>query len=208
MSTGVIKKVAGPLVIAEGMRDCNMFDVVHVSNMNLIGEVIEMHGDRASIQVYEETSGLGPGEPVVSTGNQLSVELGPGLIESIYDGIQRPLDDIMKVSGNNLSRGISVPALKRDKVWQFSATAKVGDKVIGGDVIGTVQETEIVLHKIMVPAGISGTIKEINSGEYKVTDTVAIVEDEKGEKHELSLMQKWPVRIGRPYKQKLSLIRA
>ena len=185
MSTGVIKKVAGPLVIAEGMRDCNMFDVVHVSNMNLIGEVIEMHGDRASIQVYEETSGLGPGEPVVSTG-------------------KRPLDDIMKVSGNNLSRGISVPALKRDKVWQFSATAKVGDKVTGGDVIGTVQETEIVLHKIMVPAGISGTIKEINSGEYKVTDTVAIVEDEKGEKHELSLMQKWPVRIGRPYKQKLS----
>ena len=204
MSTGVIKKVAGPLVIAEGMRDCNMFDVVHVSNMNLIGEVIEMHGDRASIQVYEETSGLGPGEPVVSTGNQLSVELGPGLIESIYDGIQRPLDDIMKVSGNNLSRGISVPALKRDKVWQFSASAKVGDKVTGGDVIGTVQETEIVLHKIMVPAGISGVIKEINSGEYKVTDTVAIVEDEKGEKHELSLMQKWPVRIGRPYQQKLS----
>ena len=204
MSTGVIKKVAGPLVIAEGMRDCNMFDVVHVSNMNLIGEVIEMHGDRASIQVYEETSGLGPGEPVVSTGNQLSVELGPGLIESIYDGIQRPLDDIMKVSGNNLSRGISVPALKRDRVWQFSATAKVGDKVIGGDVIGTVQETDIVLHKIMVPAGVSGTIKEINSGEYKVTDTVAIVEDDKGEKHELSLMQKWPVRIGRPYKQKLS----
>ena len=163
MSTGVIKKVAGPLVIAEGMRDCNMFDVVHVSNMNLIGEVIEMHGDRASIQVYEETSGLGPGEPVVSTGNQLSVELGPGLIESIYDGIQRPLDDIMKVSGNNLSRGISVPALKRDKLWQFSASAKVGDKVTGGDVIGTVQETEIVLHKIMVPAGISGLIKEINS---------------------------------------------
>ena len=204
MSTGVIKKVAGPLVIAEGMRDCNMFDVVHVSNMNLIGEVIEMHGDRASIQVYEETSGLGPGEPVVSTGNQLSVELGPGLIESIYDGIQRPLDDIMKVSGNNLSRGISVPALKRDKLWQFSASAKVGDKVTGGDVIGTVQETEIVLHKIMVPAGISGVIKEINSGEYKVTDTVAVVEDEKGERHELSLMQKWPVRIGRPYQQKLS----
>ena len=204
MSTGVIKKVAGPLVIAEGMRDCNMFDVVHVSNMNLIGEVIEMHGDRASIQVYEETSGLGPGEPVVSTGNQLSVELGPGLIESIYDGIQRPLDDIMKVSGNNLSRGISVPALKRDKVWQFDACAKVGDKVTGGDVIGTVQETDIVLHKIMVPAGISGTIKEINGGEYHVTDTVAIIEDEKGEKHELSLMQKWPVRIGRPYQRKLS----
>ncbi|WP_316607474.1 V-type ATP synthase subunit A [uncultured Ruminococcus sp.] len=204
MSTGVIKKVAGPLVIADGMRDCNMFDVVHVSNMNLIGEVIEMHGDRASIQVYEETSGLGPGEPVVSTGNQLSVELGPGLIESIYDGIQRPLDDIMKVSGNNLSRGVSVPALKRDRVWQFKAEKAVGDKVEPGDVIGTVQETEIVLHKIMVPVGMGGVIKEIKSGEYHVTDTVAITENEKGERFELTLMQKWPVRIGRPYKQKLS----
>ena len=204
MSTGVIKKVAGPLVIADGMRDCNMFDVVHVSNMNLIGEVIEMHGDRASIQVYEETSGLGPGEPVVSTGNQLSVELGPGLIESIYDGIQRPLDDIMKVSGNNLSRGVSVPALKRDRVWQFKAEKAVGDKVEPGDVIGTVQETEIVLHKIMVPVGMGGVIKEIKSGEYHVTDTVAVTENEKGERFELTLMQKWPVRIGRPYKQKLS----
>ncbi len=167
MSTGVIKKVAGPLVIADGMRDCNMFDVVHVSNMNLIGEVIEMHGDRASIQVYEETSGLGPGEPVVSTGSQLSVELGPGLIESIYDGIQRPLDDIMKVSGNNLSRGISVPALKRDKVWQFNAVAKVGDRVEPGDVLGTVQETEIVEHKIMVPDKKGGVIKDIKSGGYE-----------------------------------------
>ena len=204
MSTGVIRKVAGPLVIAEGMRDCNMYDVVHVSKMNLVGEVIEMHGDLASIQVYEETSGLGPGEPVVSTGSQLSVELGPGLIESIYDGIQRPLDDIMKVSGNNLSRGISVPALKRDKVWQFKATAKVGDKVSAGDVIGAVQETDIVLHKIMVPAKISGVIKEISSGEYTVTDTVAKVEDEAGSIHELTLMQKWPVRIGRPYQKKLS----
>ena len=204
MSTGVIRKVAGPLVIADGMRECNMYDVVHVSNMNLVGEVIEMHGDAASIQVYEETSGLGPGEPVVSTGTQLSVELGPGLIESIYDGIQRPLDDIMKVSGNNLNRGVSVPALKRDKVWQFKATAKVGDKVEGGDTIGTVQETEIVLHKIMVPAGVSGVIRDIRSGEYTVTDTVATVEDEKGNTHELSLMQKWPVRIGRPYKKKLS----
>ena len=204
MSTGVIKKVAGPLVIADGMRDCNMFDVVHVSNMNLIGEVIEMHGDRASIQVYEETSGLGPGEPVVSTGSQLSVELGPGLIESIYDGIQRPLDDIMKVSGNNLSRGISVPALKRDKVWQFNAVAKVGDRVEPGDVLGTVQETEIVEHKIMVPDKKGGVIKDIKSGGYKVEDTVAVVENDKGERFELTLMQKWPVRIGRPYKQKLS----
>ena len=204
MSTGVIKKVAGPLVIADGMRDCNMFDVVHVSNMNLIGEVIEMHGDRASIQVYEETSGLGPGEPVVSTGSQLSVELGPGLIESIYDGIQRPLDDIMKVSGNNLSRGISVPALKRDKIWQFKAAASVGDRVEAGDVLGTVQETEIVEHKIMVPDKKGGVIKDIKSGEYKVEDTVAVVENDKGERFELTLMQKWPVRIGRPYKQKLS----
>ena len=204
MSTGIIKKVAGPLVIAEGMRECNMYDVVHVSNLNLVGEVIEMHGDKASIQVYEETSGLGPGEPVVSTGSQLSVELGPGLIESIYDGIQRPLDDIMKVSGNNLSRGISVPALKRDRVWQFKAVADVGDKVSSGDVIGTVQETEIVLHRIMVPNGVSGVVKSIKSGEYKVEDTVATVEDESGKIHELSLMQKWPVRIGRPYKKKLS----
>lgn len=204
MSTGIIKKVAGPLVIAEGMRDVNMFDVVHVSNQKLVGEVIEMHGDLASIQVYEETSGLGPGEPVVSTGSQLSVELGPGLIESIYDGIQRPLDDIMKVSGNNLARGVSVPALKRDRVWQFNATAKAGDKVSSGDVIGTVQETEIVLQKIMVPNGVSGTIKSINSGEYKVTDTVAVIESENGDLTDVSLMQKWPVRIGRPYKRKLS----
>ena len=204
MSTGVIKKVAGPLVIAEGMRECNMFDVVHVSKMNLVGEVIEMHGDLASIQVYEETSGLGPGEPVVSTGSQLSVELGPGLIQSIYDGIQRPLDDIMKVSGNNLSRGISVPALKRDRVWQFKAVAKTGDRVESGDVIGTVQETDIVMHKIMVPAKLKGVIKDIHSGEYTVTDTVATLEDEDGKLHELTLMQKWPVRIGRPYKQKLS----
>jgi V/A-type H+-transporting ATPase subunit A len=204
MSTGVIKKVAGPLVIAEGMRDCNMYDVVHVSNMNLVGEVIEMHGDLASIQVYEETSGLGPGEPVVSTGSQLSVELGPGLIQSIYDGIQRPLDDIMKVSGNNLSRGVSVPALKRDKKWLFNATAKIGDAVVAGDVIGTVQETDIVLHKIMIPAGISGRITDISSGSYTVTDTVAVVTADNGDKHEITLMQKWPVRIGRPYKKKLS----
>jgi len=204
MNTGVIKKVAGPLVIAEGMRECNMYDVVHVSGMNLVGEVIEMHGDLASIQVYEETSGLGPGEPVVSTGSQLSVELGPGLIQSIYDGIQRPLDDIMEISGNNLSRGISVPALKRDKKWQFRAEVKAGDRIEAGDVIGTVQETEIVLHKIMVPHGVSGTVKDINSGEYVVTDTVAVITGDDGEEHNIALMQKWPVRIGRPYKKKLS----
>ncbi|HHZ05678.1 MAG TPA: V-type ATP synthase subunit A [Clostridiales bacterium] len=204
MSTGVIKKVAGPLVIAEGMRDANMFDVVRVSKQRLIGEIIEMHGANASIQVYEETSGLGPGEPVESTNAPLSVELGPGLISSIYDGIQRPLDDIMKLSGSNLKRGVEVPSLKRDTVWQFNATAKVGDKVVGGDVIGTVQETAIVLHKIMIPVKISGTVKSIKSGKYTVTDTVAVLTTDKGEDVNITLMQKWPVRVGRPYKEKLS----
>lgn len=163
MSTGTIKKVAGPLVIAEGMRDANMFDVVRVSNQRLIGEIIEMHGDKASIQVYEETSGLGPGEPVESTNAPLSVELGPGLIRSIYDGIQRPLDDIMKLSGNNLQRGVEVASLKRDTVWEFKATAKVGDYVTGGDVIGTVQETDIVLHKIMIPLKVQGTLNQFQA---------------------------------------------
>ena len=202
MGTGVIKKVAGPLVIAEGMRDANMFDVVRVSNQRLIGEIIEMHGDEASIQVYEETSGLGPGEPVESMDVPMSVELGPGLISSIYDGIQRPLDDIMKISGNSLKRGVEVPSLKRNLKWQFVPTAKVGDVVESGDVIGTVQETPIVEQKIMVPYGIQGTIKEIKAGEFTVEEVVAIVETEKGNK-ELTLMQKWPVRKGRPYKKKL-----
>ncbi len=202
MGTGVIKKVAGPLVIAEGMRDANMFDVVRVSNQRLIGEIIEMHGDEASIQVYEETSGLGPGEPVESMDVPMSVELGPGLISSIYDGIQRPLDDIMKISGNSLKRGVEVPSLKRNLKWQFVPTAKVGDVVESGDVIGTVQETPIVEQKIMVPYGIQGTIKEIKAGEFTVEEVVAIVETEKGDK-ELTLMQKWPVRKGRPYKKKL-----
>ena len=161
MATGKIKKVAGPLVIAEGMRDANMYDVVRVSESRLIGEIIEMHGDQASVQVYEETSGLAPGAPVESTGMPLSVELGPGLISSIYDGIQRPLDDIMKICGNNLKRGVEVPSLKRDIKWTFVPTAKVGDKVSAGDVIGTVQETVVVTQKIMVPYGVTGTIKEI-----------------------------------------------
>lgn len=203
MSKGTIKKVAGPLVIAEGMRDANMFDVVRVSDQRLIGEIIEMHGDRASIQVYEETSGLGPGEPVESTGAPLSVELGPGLISSIFDGIQRPLDDIMKVSGNNLQRGVEVPSLKRDIKWHFNPTKKVGDKVASGDIIGTVQETDIVLHSIMVPYGTEGTIKSISEGDYTVTETVAVVETANGDKP-LTLMQKWPVRTGRPYAKKLS----
>ena len=202
MSTGVIKKVAGPLVIAEGMRDANMFDVVRVSDQRLIGEIIEMHGDEASIQVYEETSGLGPGEPVESMEVPMSVELGPGLITSIYDGIQRPLDDIMKVSGNNLKRGVEVPSLKRDLKWEFVPTVKAGDEVEAGDVIGTVQETVLVQQKIMVPYGVKGTVKEIKSGEFTVEEVVAVVETEKGDR-ELTLMQKWPVRRGRPYQKKL-----
>ena len=203
MSKGIIKKVAGPLVIAEGMRDANMFDVVRVSKQRLIGEVIEMHGDQASIQVYEETAGLGPGEPVESTGMPLSVELGPGLIKSIYDGIQRPLDDIMKVTGGNLlKRGVEVPALKRDLVWHFNPMAKPGDEVEAGDIIGTVQETAIVLHKIMVPYGVAGKIKSITEGDYTVEQAVAVIETKNGDK-EVTLMQKWPVRSGRPYKEKL-----
>ena len=202
MSTGVIKKVAGPLVIATGMRDANMFDVVRVSNQRLIGEIIEMHGDEASIQVYEETSGLGPGEPVESMGVPLSVELGPGLITSIYDGIQRPLDDIMKISGNSLKRGVEVPSLKRDLKWEFVPVAKVGDEVETGDVLGTVQETIVVQQKIMVPYGVKGKVKEIKAGEFTVEEVVAVIETENGDK-ELTMMQKWPVRRGRPYQKKL-----
>ncbi len=203
MSNGTITKVSGPLVIASGMRDANMYDVVRVSDQRLIGEIIEMHEDKASIQVYEETSGLGTGEPVESTGAPLSVELGPGLITSIFDGIQRPLEEIMKVAGTNLTRGIEVPSLNREKVWHFTPTVKVGDSVVSGDIVGTVQETDIVVHKIMVPPSISGKIKSINEGDYKVTDVVAIVETPDGEK-EVGLMQKWPVRVGRPYSKKLS----
>ena len=202
MSIGTIKKVAGPLVIASGMRDANMFDVVRVSNQRLIGEIIEMHGDEASVQVYEETSGLGPGEPVESMNVPMSVELGPGLISSIYDGIQRPLDDIMKLSGNNLKRGVEVPSLKRDLKWNFVPVAKVGDQVEPGDVLGTVQETASVVQKIMVPVGTAGTVKEIKAGEFTVEEVVAVVATEDGDK-ELTMMQRWPVRKGRPYQEKL-----
>ncbi len=199
----MIKKVAGPLVIAEGMRDANMFDVVRVSNQRLIGEIIEMHGDEASVQVYEETSGLGPGEPVESMGVPMSVELGPGLIASIYDGIQRPLDDIMKVTGgNSLKRGVEVPSLKRDLKWEFVPVAKVGDEVEEGDILGTVQETIVVQQKIMVPPGVKGTIKEIKAGSFTVEETVAVLSTPNGDK-ELTMMQKWPVRKGRPYVKKL-----
>ena len=180
MTEGTITKVAGPLVIAEGMRDADMFDVVRVSDKRLIGEIIEMHGDKASIQVYEETAGLGPGEKVVSTGKPLSVELGPGLIGSIFDGIQRPLAEIMKVSGTNLQRGVEVPALPRDKKWHFTPEKKVGDAVKGGDTVGTVQETAIVSHKIMLPNKMSGKIVEIAEGDFTVEDIVYKVETEKG----------------------------
>lgn len=202
MSSGIVKKVAGPLVIATGMRDANMFDVVRVSNQRLIGEIIEIHGDEASIQVYEETSGLGPGEPVESMEVPMSVELGPGLISSIYDGIQRPLDDIMKLSGNSLKRGVEVPSLKRNLKWTFVPLVSVGDEVEPGDVIGTVQETPVVQQKIMVPYDIKGTIKEIKTGDFTVEEIVAVVKTDAGEKN-LTLMQKWPVRKGRPYKKKL-----
>ncbi len=200
---GKIKKVAGPLVIATGMRNADMFDVVRVSDKRLIGEIIEMHGDEASIQVYEETSGLGPGEPVESMDVPLSVELGPGLMGSIYDGIQRPLTKILEVTGSNLlDRGVEVPSLDREAKWDFVATAAVGDKVVAGDIIGTVKETSVVTQKIMVPYGIEGTIKSITSGSFTVEETVAVVETAAGDKN-LTLMQKWPVRKGRPYQKKL-----
>ena len=203
MSRGVIKKVAGPLVIATGMRDANMFDVVRVSEQRLIGEIIEIHGDEASIQVYEETAGLGPGEPVESVNAPLSVELGPGLTSSIYDGIQRPLNKIMEVThSNRLSRGIEVAALDREAKWEFVPTAAVGDEVEPGDVIGTVAETSVVTQKIMVPVGVKGTIKEIRSGSFTVEETVCVVKTADGDR-ELTMMQKWPVRQGRPYKKKL-----
>ncbi|MBR2099831.1 MAG: V-type ATP synthase subunit A, partial [Eubacterium sp.] len=204
MSKGTILKVSGPLVVAKDMRDANMFDVVRVSEHRLIGEIIEMHGDKASIQVYEDTSGLGTGEPVESTNEPLSVELGPGLIKGIFDGIQRPLEKIMELSGNNLERGIEVPSLSRDVKWHFNASAKIGDKVKAGDELGFVQETDIVRHKIMVPPKMRGTVKEISEGDFTVTDTVAVLEGENGETFNLTLMQKWPVRQGRPYKKKLS----
>jgi V/A-type H+-transporting ATPase subunit A len=204
MSKGTIKKVAGPLVVAEGMRDANMFDVVRVSEQRLIGEIIEIHGDQASIQVYEETSGLGPGEPVESTGAPLSVELGPGLIGSIFDGIQRPLVDIMEATGTNLKRGVEIPPLKRNLKWHFVPTVTVGAVVEAGDILGTVMETDIVTQKIMLPYQKQGTIKSIKEGDFTVTDTIAVLEKADGTTENITLMQKWPVRIGRPYKQKLS----
>ena len=200
---GKIVKVSGPLVVATGMEEANMADVVRVGEQRLIGEILTMTGDSASIQVYEETSGLGPGAEVVTTGAPLSVELGPGLVENIYDGIQRPLEEIMKkVQGNNLPRGVEVPALDREKKWEFVPTVQAGAQVVGGDVIGTVQETSSILHKIMIPPKMKGKILSIQSGAFTVTETVAVLEQEDGSQVELPMMQKWPVRVGRPYKRK------
>jgi len=201
MAEGRIIKVSGPLVVAEGMSDAKMYEVVRVSDKRLIGEIIELRGDKASIQVYEETSGLGPGEPVYLTGSPLSVELGPGLIEAIYDGIQRPLDVLVQKVGNRITRGVDVVALGRERKWDFVPTVAVGTMVEPGDIIGTVQETIVVTHKIMIPPGISGKLIEIKEGSFTVEETIARVETTSGVK-DITMMQKWPVRQGRPYKEK------
>ena len=203
MNQGKIVKVSGPLVVAEGMQNADMFDVVRVGEQGLIGEIIEMRGGAASIQVYEETAGLGPGAKVVTTGVPLSVELGPGMIESIYDGIQRPLTKMLELTGTNITRGVDVKPLSRDKKWTFVPTAVVGQEVEAGDIIGTVQETVIVQLKIMVPYGVKGTVAEIKGGDFTVEDIVCVVKAPDGEKAEITMMQKWPVRKGRPYKEKL-----
>ena len=202
MTEGRIQKISGPLVIAEGMRDANMFDVVRVGEQQLIGEIIEIHGDRASIQVYEETAGLGRGDRVVSTGAPLSAELGPGLATTIYDGIQRPLERMYEAAGPNIKKGINLPALDRTAKWKFVATASVGDKVEAGDILGYVDETEVIRHKIMVPYGIARTVESLASGEYTVTDKVGAIHTSNGY-FDVTLMQKWPVRKSRPYSRKL-----
>ncbi|MDL2205443.1 V-type ATP synthase subunit A [Eubacteriales bacterium OttesenSCG-928-N13] len=204
MRQGVITKVAGPLIVADNMGDATMYDVVRVSEQELIGEIIELRGDRASIQVYEETSGLGPGEPVTTTGAPLSVELGPGLIESIFDGIQRPLTAIRAKAGDRITRGVSVSALDREKQWRFEPYAKVGAVVSSGDVLGTVQESAVVNHKIMVPPNMEGSIEWLGDGMYTVDQVVAKLKDNKGNIIELTMVQKWPVRRGRPYKEKIA----
>ena len=200
--SGTITKVSGPLVVAEGLADANVSDVVRVGKQRLIGEILNMTGDNASIQVYEETSGIGPGAEVITTGLPLSVELGPGMLENIYDGIQRPLPEIRALTGETISRGVAVPALNREKKWQFVPVASVGDRVIGGDVLGTVQETSAIVHKIMVPPGLSGTVSKIEAGDLTVESTVAVVQDDKGKEHALDMIQRWPVRIARPYSAK------
>lgn len=200
---GKIIKVSGPLVVADGMADASMADVVRVGPQHLIGEILNMTGDRASIQVYEETSGLGPGAEVETTGAPLSVELGPGLIENIYDGIQRPLEEIVRRVGANITRGIQVPALDRERLWDFTPTAAVGAAVTGGDVLGTVPETPSVLHRIMVPVGVTGTVEWLaEAGAYNITQPIARLRTADGAVQELTMVQKWPVRVGRPYKKK------
>jgi ATP synthase alpha/beta chain, C terminal domain./ATP synthase alpha/beta family, nucleotide-binding domain./ATP synthase alpha/beta family, beta-barrel domain. len=200
LKVGRIIKVSGPLVVAEGMEEANVYDVVQVSDDKLIGEIIEMRGDKASIQVYEETTGIGPGDPVYTTGEPLSVELGPGLLEAMFDGIQRPLDVYQKIAGDFLARGTDVPRLDRKKKWHFTPTVRVGDRVSEGDIIGTVQETSVIVHKIMVPPGISGTVTEINEGDFTVVDDICILDGSV----KLQMMQKWPVRKSRGYKKKLN----
>ena len=203
MSTGKIIKVSGPLVVASGMQDASMYDVVRVGRQRLIGEIIEMRGDRASIQVYEETTGLGPGDEVETTGAPLSVELAPGLIGTIYDGIQRPLEEIREISGATLSRGIEVSPIPHDKLWTFVPKVSVGDHVEGGTIIGTVQETPVVEHRIMAPPGVSGTVEFITDGEHTVDDVICRIRNDKGGSSELTMLQRWPVRTGRPYKEKM-----
>ena len=201
---GTIIKVSGPLITADGMGDVQLYDVVRVSEKRLIGEVIELRGERASIQVYENTTGIGPGEPVESTGAPLSVELAPGLIESIYDGIQRPLEKIREQAGDRITRGIMVDALDHEKLWAFEPVAKVGDKLVGGDVLGTVRETEAVLHRVMVPPNVSGTVTWIYAGEANIVTPIAKLETADGKLVELPMLQKWPVRRGRPYAEKVA----
>ena len=202
MNIGKITKVSGPLIEAEGLTDANIYDVVEVSKDKLIGEIIEMRGDVASIQVYEETTGIGPGDEVRSTGRPLSVELGPGMLERMYDGIQRPLEKLEMLAGNFLEKGVTAPALDREKLWDFEPSAKVGDQVVPGDILGTVEETTVITHKVMVPYGVSGKLKDIKAGEFTVADTIAVVETEDGDK-EINMIQYWPVRQGRPIKEKI-----
>ncbi len=204
MQIGKIIKVSGPLVMAENMSEASIQDMCLVGDLGVIGEIIEMRQDVASIQVYEETSGIGPGEPVRSTGEALSVELGPGIISQMFDGIQRPLDTFMEVTQSNfLGRGVQLPALDHEKQWWFEATIEEGTEVSAGDIIGYVDETKIIQHKIMVPNGIKGTVQKIESGSFTIDDPICVIETEQGLK-ELTMMQKWPVRRGRPIKQKLN----
>jgi V/A-type H+-transporting ATPase subunit A len=200
--SGRVIKVSGPLVVAEGLADANVSDVVRVGSQRLIGEILNMSGDKASIQVYEETSGLGPGAQVDTMGTPLSVELGPGLLENIYDGIQRPLTEIRELTGHTIARGVDVPALNRTKQWEFTAVVQAGTRVVPGDILGTVQETSAILHKIMVPVGVSGTVLSIQSGSYTVLDVVAKIKCDDGTERRLTMMQKWPVRVNRGYNKR------